>query len=79
MNARTAPALFRRHARAAPGPAVLDAAQALLTAPFDALRFQYAGAVTAGLLQRSLLASGRMERMLDSLERLILGPLARRR
>ena len=41
----------------------------LLTAPFEALRFQYASAV----------AAGRLEQSIDRLERLILGPLARRR
>ncbi len=47
--------------------------------PFDALRFQYAGVVMAGLAQRSLLASGQSERALDALEKLVLGPLARQR
>jgi hypothetical protein len=47
--------------------------------PFDTLRFQYASAVMAGLVPRSLLASGRMERTLDALEKLVLGPLARQR
>jgi hypothetical protein len=51
----------------------------LLAAPFEALRFQYASAVAAGLAQRSLLASGRLEQVIDRLERLILGPLARQR
>lgn len=50
-----------------------------LAAPFEALRFQYANAVKAGLLQRSILASGRLERAIDRLEGLILGPLARQR
>jgi hypothetical protein len=47
--------------------------------PFDALRFQYACAVKAGLVERSLLASSQLERALDTLEKLILGPLARQR
>ena len=51
----------------------------LLTAPFEALRFQYASALAAGLAPRSILASGRLEQAIDRLERLILGPLARRR
>lgn len=55
------------------------ARQAFLTMPFDALRFQYAGAVTAGLVPRSILASGRSERSIDLLENLILGPIARQR
>jgi len=53
--------------------------QELLAGPFDALRVQYACAVMAGLVPRSLLASGRFERALDALEKLILGTLARRR
>ena len=53
--------------------------QGLLVMPFDALRFQYAGAVMAGLVQRSILASGKLERALDVLEKLVLGPLARQR
>jgi hypothetical protein len=53
--------------------------QGLLAMPFDALRFQYACGVMAGLVQRSLLASGRWERAIDALERLTLGPLARQR
>jgi CO dehydrogenase/acetyl-CoA synthase beta subunit len=46
--------------------------------PFDALRAQYAGAVQAGFIARSLLASARFERALAGLERLVWGPLARR-
>jgi hypothetical protein len=51
----------------------------LLSLPFDAMRFQYASAVRSGVLQRSSLASGRMERSLDAWEQLLLGPLARQR
>ncbi len=57
----------------------VDFGQGLLAMPFDALRFQYAGVVMAGLAQRSLLASGQSERALDALEKLVLGPLARHR
>jgi hypothetical protein len=46
--------------------------------PFDALRAQYAGAVVAGWLPRSLIASGRFERALGLMEAATLGPLARR-
>jgi len=53
--------------------------QGLLAMPFDALRVQYATAVVAGLTQRSLLDSGKWERALDALEKLVLGPLARQR
>uniref|UniRef100_E6PTE6 Uncharacterized protein n=1 Tax=mine drainage metagenome TaxID=410659 RepID=E6PTE6_9ZZZZ len=54
------------------------AAKALLRAPFDAMRQQYASAVHAGLIERSLLASARFERKLGALERATLGPWARR-
>ncbi len=56
-----------------------EATQSCMCAPFDAMRAQYAGAVQAGLVPRSLLASAQFERSLDSLEKLCLGPLARRR
>ena len=46
--------------------------------PFDALRWAYAAAVQAGLTPRSLLASRDVEAHLDALERLALGPFARR-
>ena len=64
---------------ARPGPASGVAGQAFLTMPFDAIRWQYAGAVMAGLAQRSIVASGKLEQALDALEKLILGPLARTR
>lgn len=57
----------------------LNAAQCCLVAPFEAMRSQYAGAVAAGLVPTSLLTSARLERSLDNLEKLCLGPLARRR
>jgi hypothetical protein len=53
--------------------------QALFAVPFDAMRFQYAGVVMAGLAQRSILASGKLEQAIDALEKMILGPLARQR
>jgi len=63
-----------------PTPATrISAGQGILAIPFDALRVQYASVVKAGLSQRSLLASGRLERTLDALEKLVLGPLARQR
>ena len=49
-----------------------------LSLPFDAMRTQYAAAVNAGLVERSMLASGRLERTLAKLEQLALGPFARR-
>ncbi|MHB1669451.1 hypothetical protein [Thiomonas sp.] len=55
-----------------------SAAKALLRAPFDAMREQYAHAVRAGLSERSLLASAKFERKLGALERATLGPWARR-
>jgi hypothetical protein len=54
-------------------------AQPFLAAAFDAVRHEYASAVMAGLASRSVLASGQLERLLDTLESLMLGPLARRR
>ena len=58
--------------------ATWNAGKALAALPFDALRFGYAGAVKAGLVKRSILASRDFERALGALERLTLGPLARR-
>jgi len=60
-------------------PLVNGIGQAFLGVPFDAMRFQYASAVMAGLIQRSIIESAQFERTLDTLERLILGPLARQR
>jgi hypothetical protein len=45
---------------------------------FDAVRAYQAGWVQAGLVERSIIASGRLERRLDLLETLMLGPWARR-
>jgi hypothetical protein len=56
-----------------------SAGQGILALPFDALRVQYASAVMSGLAPRSLLASGQLERALDALETILLGPLARQR
>jgi hypothetical protein len=50
----------------------------LLTLPFDIAREQYARAVKAGLIERSLLASARFGRTLCALEALTLGPWARK-
>ena len=62
----------------ADNPAPLaSAAKTLLRVPFDAMREQYASAVRAGLIERSLLASARFERKLGELERVALGPWAR--
>lgn len=58
--------------------AIRKAGKALAALPFDALRFGHASAVRAGLVQRSLLASRDFERALGALERVVLGPLARR-
>jgi hypothetical protein len=55
-----------------------SAAKALLRVPFDAMREQYASAVRAGLIERSLLDSASFERKLGTLERATLGPWARR-
>jgi hypothetical protein len=46
--------------------------------PFDAIRLHYAACVQAGLIRRSMLESRDFEKALIALERLTLGPLARR-
>jgi hypothetical protein len=51
---------------------------AALSWPFDLARAQHAASVQAGLSERSLLASADFERRIDLLERMTLGPLARR-
>lgn len=56
-----------------------QAGQALLAMPFDAMRFQYANAVMAGWVPRSILASAKSDRAIDLLEKFSLGPIARRR
>jgi hypothetical protein len=64
-----------------PADAVLmgfEAGRAVFQWPFDTLRAQYARAVRAGLVQNSVLASRDFENTLGALERLTLGPLARR-
>jgi hypothetical protein len=49
----------------------------LLALPFDAVRALYGTAVEYRLVRPSMLASQRLERTLDMLERLSLGPFAR--
>ncbi|MBE0474257.1 hypothetical protein [Rhodoferax sp.] len=46
--------------------------------PFDMAREQYAKAVQIGLIQRSMLAWAKFERQIDQLEKMTLGPWARR-
>ena len=46
--------------------------------PFDAMRRHYAACVQAGLVRRSLVDAGHLERSLGAVEQLTLGPLARR-
>ncbi|OIP14651.1 MAG: hypothetical protein CO105_12355 [Comamonadaceae bacterium CG_4_9_14_3_um_filter_60_33] len=46
--------------------------------PFDMAREQYAKAVQMGLIQRSMLAWAKFERQIDMLEKITLGPWARR-
>jgi hypothetical protein len=53
-------------------------AKALAALPFDAIRFQHASLVKVGLIRNSMLESRDFERALGALERLTLGPLARR-
>jgi hypothetical protein len=49
-----------------------------LALPFDTMRAQYAAAANRGIVERSLIASSRFERILAMLERVVLGPFARR-
>ena len=58
--------------------AAWNAGKALAALPFDALRFGYASAVRAGFVQNSMLKSRDFERAVGALERMTLGPLARR-
>ncbi len=53
-------------------------ARAIAALPFDTIRFQHASAVQAGLIRNSMLESRDFEQALGALERLSLGPLARR-
>jgi hypothetical protein len=46
--------------------------------PFDMAREQYAKAVQVGLIERSMLNWAKFERQLDLLEKMTLGPWARR-
>jgi hypothetical protein len=46
--------------------------------PFDLARANYAQAVRLGFLEHSLLKSAKFERELSAMERLTLGPWARR-
>ena len=49
----------------------------VMALPFDIARDQYASAVRAGLIERSMLASAQFGQTLNALERLTLGPWAR--
>lgn len=71
--------LFATPTQLSHGLTAVGMGQACLAAPFEAMRSHYASAVMAGLVPRSLLACGQFERALDTLEKLCLGPLARRR
>ncbi len=54
------------------------AGTAIAALPFDAWRAHYAGAVRAGLVENSMLASRDFEQVVGALELVTLGPLARR-
>lgn len=49
-----------------------------LALPFDMAREQYAKSVRAGLVERSLIASARVEHAISALEQFTLGCMARR-
>lgn len=46
--------------------------------PFDMARENYANAVKIGLIERSLIGWAKFERQIDLLEKMMLGPWARR-
>ena len=52
--------------------------KSLAALPFDALRLGYASAVRAGLIENSMLASRDFDHAVAAIERVTLGPLARR-
>ncbi|MGL6109225.1 MAG: hypothetical protein ACRC2B_03915 [Rubrivivax sp.] len=58
--------------------ALRDSLATLLGLPFDVARAQHAAGVLTGALPRSLLESTQFERQLAAMERLVLGPMARR-
>jgi hypothetical protein len=53
-------------------------ASLILALPFDLARANYAKAVRYGFIEQSLLKSARFEQELSAMERLTLGPWARR-
>lgn len=50
----------------------------VLGLPFDVAREQYASAVRAGFIERSMLGWAKFERTVSAMETLTLGPWARR-
>ena len=48
-----------------------------LALPFDMAREQYAKSVRAGLVERSMIASARVEHTISAMEQLTLGCMAR--
>ena len=57
---------------------LLNVTSAWLGLPFDMARHQYAKAVQAGFIPRSMLHSARFNRSLKTTEQLVLGPFARK-
>jgi hypothetical protein len=57
--------------------ALVQSGSNVMALPFDIAREQYASAVRAGLIERSMLASAQFGQTLNALERLVLGPWAR--
>ena len=57
---------------------LLNVTSAWLGLPFDVARHQYARAVQAGIIPRSMLHSARFNRSLNTTEQLVLGPFARK-
>lgn len=72
------PVLIAQMAPFTTHPAWPQTVKEVMSLPFDNARAQYAHAVRAGLLARSLLASARFDHSVDTLEKLAYGPFARR-
>ena len=72
-----APGLMAPEDIIASAGAVEKVSRGLFGLPFDAMRVQYANAVRAGLIERSLLASSRFDHAVTALEQMAYGPFAR--
>jgi hypothetical protein len=72
------PAHFSWRTTMSPFDSIAKTTSLILGLPFDLARANYANAVRLGLIKQSLLNSARFEQQLGIVERLTLGPWARR-